>query len=451
MEKWRPSPTGPGTRRTGPWRATAWMPAEFGGSTAYSAATDSGWIEVTDINDAPVLAPQSPAMGTTDVVTPLKITLNQFVARDHRYRPQRGDRRGRDYRRDGTGDLVVLAERHHVRELSGAECGLGAAAAPHRHDPLYAGRRGARERRRIAYQAWDTTQGVPGGTADVTASGGDTAFSVATDVASLTVKEVNDPPVDRRRGQSRRVHGERSAHADPGRRHGRRSGFRRLRRRPTGGGDRRRRDAQRPVADPRRERDLAGGRYRDLRQRRRRTDRQLPIEGWVLTVQFTSTGGHPSGGSGPAAIDRLRERLRESHVHRPPRPGFAHRRGRGQRHGVRDADRHGPAGERPAPRPGGRVRHVYRADADRQPDRRRPGQRHGPRGDDAHRLAGRDHAQRRSDLQQRRVFYVRASAACSTAGTRSRTRRRTVNPSRRSSASGSTCGCGRPIRRILPT
>ncbi len=51
----------------------------FGGTTAYSEATDTGWFDVTDINDAPVLVPQSPLIGTTDVITPLKAAPAQFV------------------------------------------------------------------------------------------------------------------------------------------------------------------------------------------------------------------------------------------------------------------------------------------------------------------------------------------------------------------------------------
>ena len=47
----------------------------------------------------------------------------------------------------------------------------------------------------ITYRAWDTAQGVAGSVADVTTSGGDTAFSMDSDLAAVTVKEINDPPV----------------------------------------------------------------------------------------------------------------------------------------------------------------------------------------------------------------------------------------------------------------
>ncbi len=48
----------------------------------------------------------------------------------------------------------------------------------------------------ITFQAWDRSDAIANGTAgvDVTASGGSSAFSTASDVASLTVANTNDPP-----------------------------------------------------------------------------------------------------------------------------------------------------------------------------------------------------------------------------------------------------------------
>jgi hypothetical protein len=47
----------------------------------------------------------------------------------------------------------------------------------------------------ITFRAWDQTSGSDGGTADVSTNGGTTAFSAASDTASLTVTAVNDAPV----------------------------------------------------------------------------------------------------------------------------------------------------------------------------------------------------------------------------------------------------------------
>ncbi len=46
----------------------------------------------------------------------------------------------------------------------------------------------------ITFRAWDRTSGTNGNTADTSLNGGTTAFSTATDTASLTVNAVNDPP-----------------------------------------------------------------------------------------------------------------------------------------------------------------------------------------------------------------------------------------------------------------
>ena len=47
----------------------------------------------------------------------------------------------------------------------------------------------------ITYRAWDESYGGQGTKVDTTANGGATAFSAATDIATLTVASVNDAPV----------------------------------------------------------------------------------------------------------------------------------------------------------------------------------------------------------------------------------------------------------------
>ncbi|MBK6752952.1 MAG: hypothetical protein IPG69_05050 [Flavobacteriales bacterium] len=46
----------------------------------------------------------------------------------------------------------------------------------------------------ITFRAWDQTSGTNGSTADASTNGGTTAFSTATDVASLTITAGNDAP-----------------------------------------------------------------------------------------------------------------------------------------------------------------------------------------------------------------------------------------------------------------
>ncbi len=47
----------------------------------------------------------------------------------------------------------------------------------------------------LTYHAWDRTTGFAGDTVNVSVSGGTTAFSSASDTASITVAPVNDAPV----------------------------------------------------------------------------------------------------------------------------------------------------------------------------------------------------------------------------------------------------------------
>lgn len=47
----------------------------------------------------------------------------------------------------------------------------------------------------VTYRAWDQTSGTEGTKVDASSNGGDTAFSSATDTATITVTAVNDAPV----------------------------------------------------------------------------------------------------------------------------------------------------------------------------------------------------------------------------------------------------------------
>src|SRR5439155_1116767 len=46
----------------------------------------------------------------------------------------------------------------------------------------------------LTFRAWDRSSGTDGGLADTSSNGGTTAYSTATDTASLTINAVNDPP-----------------------------------------------------------------------------------------------------------------------------------------------------------------------------------------------------------------------------------------------------------------
>jgi hypothetical protein len=97
------------------------------------------------------------------------------------------------YTTDGTTWLDFSATAGSVVDLSTTARLLSAAAATNRirfvPNASYNGTAG-----NITFRAWDTTTGTNGSTANTSTNGGATAFSSATDTATLTVTAVNDAP-----------------------------------------------------------------------------------------------------------------------------------------------------------------------------------------------------------------------------------------------------------------
>lgn len=161
-----------------------------GGATAFSAATDSGHLRVTDVNDAPVLTPVSPFLGLTDVITPLVVTLNDFVVGisdvDH------DAVIGGIAVTEVLGNGVWAYSRDGLNFTDVAPVSENSALLLHGSNRLRYTPNGVdTETPTITYRAWDATQNET----DVTIGGGETAFSEDGDTARLTVKDVNAPPV----------------------------------------------------------------------------------------------------------------------------------------------------------------------------------------------------------------------------------------------------------------
>lgn len=167
-----------------------------GGATAFSAATDDGRLGVTDVNDAPVLAPASPFLGVTDVITPFDVTPDAFVTGisdiDH------------DAVVGGIAITAVVGNGTWAYSTDGLNftdmpiVSDVSALLLHGNDTLrYTPNAVDPETATVTYVAWDGTQGQAGTTTDVTPGGGEMPFSIAvvTDTARLTVNEVNAPPV----------------------------------------------------------------------------------------------------------------------------------------------------------------------------------------------------------------------------------------------------------------
>ena len=159
-------------------------------------------INVLAANTAPVLTPATPVMGSTDEDTiTIGINLSSFI-------------------RSATGTGITDADAGAVLggiavigangagweyslngstftalgTVSGASALLLPSNAALRYKP--AGQNG--ETPTITYRAWDTTGGATGSRVNLSAAeavGGSTAYSSATDTATLTVAAVNDAPV----------------------------------------------------------------------------------------------------------------------------------------------------------------------------------------------------------------------------------------------------------------
>lgn len=175
-----------------------------GDTTAFSSATDVAKLTVIDVNDAPVLAPANPSLGTTNEDTakiiPLSGTfINNGSGTSNITDPDTSAVVGGiamvgmagtgkwEYSLDGTTFVTIVS-------VSDASALLLPKTATLRYTP-----KGANgETATITYRAWDTSSGTAGGRADLSqtsALGTTTAFSLVKDKASLTVTDVNDAPV----------------------------------------------------------------------------------------------------------------------------------------------------------------------------------------------------------------------------------------------------------------
>jgi hypothetical protein len=164
-----------------------------GGTTAFSAATDTATLTVTDVNDAPVLTAASPSLGLTNQTTPVTIPLsgtfishgsgtttstdvdNGAVVGGIALQGTTG-RNAWSYSLDGTTFSPV-----------GTVSGTSALLLPNTAQLRYAADGIHSETATITYRAWDTTSGTAGSKVYPSNIGGSTAFSSVTDVASLTI------------------------------------------------------------------------------------------------------------------------------------------------------------------------------------------------------------------------------------------------------------------------
>jgi hypothetical protein len=188
-------------------------PSPAGGSGAFSLATDTAALTVTAVNDAPVLdASRSPVLSpiTEDAPAPAGAVgtpvsaLVDFASPagqlDNVTDPDAGAQLGIAIVGADAGNGSWLFSTNGgttwsaLGSVSASSARLLSASATNRlyfqPDANFNGSITAA----ITFRAWDTTTGSNGATANPGAGGGTSAFSTASDSASLVVTAVNDAP-----------------------------------------------------------------------------------------------------------------------------------------------------------------------------------------------------------------------------------------------------------------
>ena len=173
-----------------------------GGTTAFSTATETASLSVTAVNDAPVLD-NSGSMALTavteDAAAPAGDTVAAIIASAGGNRITEADIGAVEgvavtgLTGDGAWQYNTGGGWTAVGSVAGTSALLLSDAASVRFVPT-AGNNNA-QTATITFRAWDQSSGAQGSKVDASTNGGTTAFSTATETASLAVTAVNDAPV----------------------------------------------------------------------------------------------------------------------------------------------------------------------------------------------------------------------------------------------------------------
>lgn len=188
--------------------------ASNGGSTAFSTATDTTSLVITSTNHAPVLdSSKSPVLNTMaeDPGLPSGVVGTAVTSLIDLTTPAGGlDNVTDSDSSPSTGIAITATDTSHfscyytldsgttwspIGSVSSSSAQLLAAGPAHRIYCRPNADVNGTFSSTITFRAWDQTSGTDGSTADTSTSGGSSAFSTATDTASLIVTPVNDAPV----------------------------------------------------------------------------------------------------------------------------------------------------------------------------------------------------------------------------------------------------------------
>ncbi|MFN6998225.1 MAG: hypothetical protein ACK4PH_28900, partial [Aquincola tertiaricarbonis] len=169
-----------------------------GGTTAFSSATDAASLAITAVNDVPVLTPATPALPglTEDQTASAGHTVASLVGgsiadvdggalQGIAITAASAPTGGWQYSLDGGGSWQALGA------VSDGSALLLRGTDRLRFVPDGANAASAT----IGFRAWDRSSGSAGSKVSTAAAGGTSAFSTATDTASVSVSAVNDAPV----------------------------------------------------------------------------------------------------------------------------------------------------------------------------------------------------------------------------------------------------------------
>ncbi|MBI5618429.1 MAG: cadherin-like domain-containing protein, partial [Gammaproteobacteria bacterium] len=166
-----------------------------GGSTAFSTGSNTASLTVASVNDAPELAAASPTLTTTDENTTSTGTLVSALVGATISDVDGAAAQGIAISATtGNGTWQFSTNAGGTWAAVGAVSGTSALLLRTTDLVRYVPDNQNGETATFTYQAWDRTTGTQGTKVDASTAGGTSAFSSATDTASLVVTAVNDAP-----------------------------------------------------------------------------------------------------------------------------------------------------------------------------------------------------------------------------------------------------------------
>ena len=165
-----------------------------GGSSAYSTASASSSIVVSPVNDAPVLTPYAPGLPLTEDSAPFSATVASLLGgsvSDVDSGAVEGIAVVGTSLAGGTLEYTIDGTNwFNVGTVASNNALLLRPTDQLRFTPN--GANGGTVT--VTYRAWDQTSGTAGSKVNASVTGGTTAFSSATDAATVTISSVNDSP-----------------------------------------------------------------------------------------------------------------------------------------------------------------------------------------------------------------------------------------------------------------